>query len=217
MKLNIVNKRIAAGISKIKRPSKQIKFGFGTVALIAACLMLLIIATFTQIKYDFIMPETSPIPIFHFEYIPQIPVVIFISALLGRKWGVFTVLLYIALGLTPNYPIFGLGGGLSYVLQYNFGYIVAYLFAAYFCAKELKNENSVIHGILGALYGVIIIHITGVIYMSVIAMLQHDSYSFIYDLIYYQSLSKILYDVLFSLIAVFIAKLSKKMLWIITG
>lgn len=217
MKLNIVNKRIAAGIRQVKRPSKQLKFGLGMLALIAACLMLLVIATFTQLKYDFNLPETSPISVFHFEYIPQVPVVIFIAALLGRKWGVLTVLLYIALGLSPNYPIFGLGGGLSYIFKYNFGYIAAYIFAVYFCAKELKNEDSVIHSILGALYGVLIIHVIGIIYMTTISFMQHDSNLFIYDLIYYQSLSKILYDVFFALIAVFIAKLCKKMLWIITG
>ena len=120
-----MNKRIIAGIQKIKKPSKQLKFGLGTIALIAISLLLIVIATFTQIKYDFILPPSSPISVFHLEYIPQIPVIIFIAALLGRKWGIFTVLLYIALGLSPKYPIFAMGGGMSYLLQYNFGYILA--------------------------------------------------------------------------------------------
>lgn len=217
MRLSIVNKRVIAGIRKIKKPSKQLKFGLGTLALIAACLLLLVIATFTQFKYDFILPDSSPVSVFHFEYIPQIPVVIFIAALLGRKWGVFTVLLYIALGLSPNYPVFGLGGGLSSIFKYNFGYIAAYLFAVFFSAKELQYRDSFIHAILAVLYGVIIIHVTGIIYMTVIAVMKHDSMPFIYDLIYYQSLSKILYDVLFSLLAVLCAKLCKKLLWIVTG
>lgn len=217
MKLNIVNKRITAGIFKIRKPGENIKFGLGTLALMSVCFMLLVTSAFTQINYNFNLPLSDTNSVFNFEYIPQIPVVILIAALLGIKWGVLTVLLYVLVGLSPIYPIFGLGGGLSYMLQYNFGYIASFVFAAYFCAKELRHKKSIISGILAALYGVLIVHISGIIFMTIVALIQHDSVSFISDFIYYQSLSKILYDVLFSLIAILAAKIARKFTWIITG
>ena len=213
----MINKRVKEGFRKIKKPSKQLKFSLGTIAVVLSCLMLLIIATFTQITLNFSLPDSSLLTTLKFEYIPQIPVVIFIAALLGNRWGVFTILLYIILGLTPWYPVFGLGGGLSYIFQYSFGYIVAYIFAVYLCAKELRKETSVLHIILAVFYGVFIVHIIGIIYMTTIAILRHDTWSFIYDLIFYQSLAKIIYDLVFSLIAIIVAKCCKKMLWIVTG
>lgn len=211
----MINKRLKASLRKIRKPSKQIKFSLGTVAVVLACLMLLVIATFTQITLNFSIPDSTLVSTLKFEYIPQIPVVIFIAALLGQRWGVFTVLLYVLLGL--KYPIYALGGGLSYIFQYSFGYIAAYIFASYFSAKELRKEHSVLHIILAVFYGVFIIHIIGMIYMVTIAVLRHDSLSFIYELIFYQSLAKIMYDIIFSFIAVIAAKVLRKMLWIVTG
>lgn len=211
----MINKRITAGIRKIKKPSKNLKFSLGTLAIILGSLFLLIIATFTQIKLNINVPDI--ISNFKFEYIPQIPVVLFISALLGIKWGVLTIFLYVILGLTPWFSIFGLGGGPTYIFQYSFGYIFAYIFAAYYSAKELKQNNYVISILLAVFYGVFIIHIIGIIYMTIIALLKHDSWSFIYDLIYYQSLSKILYDIVFSIVSIILAKICKKFLWMITG
>ena len=158
----MINKRIKEEIRRIKRPQKQLKLSLGTIAIIFACLILLVIATFTQIKLNFSLPDSSIVSTLNFEYIPHIPVVVFIAALLGIRWGVFTVLLYILLGLSPWYPIFGLGGGLSYIFQYNFGYISAFLFAAYVCAGELRKGNSMLYIIKAVFFSVLIIHIIGI-------------------------------------------------------
>ncbi|MCD7780485.1 MAG: biotin transporter BioY [Candidatus Gastranaerophilales bacterium] len=213
----MINKRLKAGIKKIRKPDVKIRFCFGTMALVFACVMLLIIATFTQIKINFNIPDNGIISYLKFEYIPQIPVVIFIAALLGEYWGLIAVLIYIFLGLSPWYPIFALGGGLSYVFQYNFGYIFAFIFAVLFTSKELKNSNSVMSFLLSVLYGVFAIHITGILYLIVIALIRHDSWDFIYSVIYFQSLSKILYDIVFGFLAVLLAKGCRKLLWIIMG
>ncbi len=213
----MINKRIKAGIKKFHKPNLRIKFCLGTIALVSACVMLLIIATFTQIKINFNIPDSGIISYLKFEYIPQIPVVIFISALLGGYWGLFAVLIYIFIGLTPWYPVFALGGGLSYIFQYSFGYIFAYIFAVILTSKELKNENSVLSLILAVFYGVLSIHLIGISYMTIIALLRHDSWDFIYNITYFQSLSKILYDIVFSFLAILTAKGCRKLLWIIMG
>ena len=212
----MVNKRLKAGIKKFHKSNPRIKFCLGTLALIVMSVMLLIVATFTQVKINFNIPESGIISYLKFEYIPQIPVVLFISAILGECWGLFAVLLYIILGFSLI-PIFALGGGFSYVFQYNFGYIFGYLFAVLLVAKELKNGNSFLNVLFAVFYGVFIIHLIGIIYLSIIAVLRHDGVDFIRNMIYFQSFSKILYDIVFGFIAILIAKVCRKLLWIIMG
>ncbi len=211
----MINKRIKAGIKKIHKPNQNIKFCLGTLVILACCIVLLVMGTFTQIKISFNIPDSGILSYLKFEYIMQIPIVIFIAALLGEFWGMLAVLIYIMLGLTPWYPIFGLGGGLSYVFQYNFGYIFSFIFAVFLVTKQLKKGDSIINLLLSTLYGVCIIHLIGIFYMCIIAMLRHDSFDFISNMIYFQSFAKILYDIVFSFLAIFIAKGSRKLLCIL--
>ena len=212
----MMNKRVKAGIKKFHKSNPRIKFCLGTIALMFVAVMLLIIATFTQIKINFNIPDAGIISYLKFEYIPQIPIVIFIATILGECWGLFAILIYIIMGLTYM-PIFALGGGLSYIFQYNFGYIFAYIFAVILVSKELKKSNSILNSLLAVFYGVFIIHIVGILYMSIIAILRHDGWDFIRNMVYFQSFSKILYDIVFGFFAVLIAKGCKKLLWIIMG
>ncbi len=213
----MLNKRVREGIRKIHKPSQRIRFCLGTLSIIALCILLLIIATFTQIQISFNIPDMGISSYLKFEYIPQIPVVIFIAALLGEYWGLITVLIYIIMGLTPMFPVFALGGGLSYIFQYNFGYIFGFIFAVFIAARMLKRNSKIPDIIFSVLYGVFTIHIIGIIYLTIIALLRHDSFNFIGNMIYYQSISKILYDFVFSFIAILIAKGLKKILWIFLG
>ncbi len=213
----MLNKRVREGIRKIHKPSYRIRFCLGTLSVIAMCVLLLITATFTQIKISFNIPDMGLSSYLKFEYIPQIPVVIFIAALLGGYWGLIAVLIYIVMGLTPAFPVFALGGGLSYIFQYNFGYIFGFIFAVVIAAKMLKKHSSLLDIIFAVLYGVFTIHITGIIYLTIIALLRHDSFELIGNVIYYQSISKILYDFVFGFIAVLIAKALKKIIRIFLG
>ena len=156
----MMNKRVKADIKKFRSENKRIKFCLGTLALVAICVVLLIMATFTQIKINFNIPAEVGLGTYmKFEYIPQIPVVIFIATLLGECWGLLAVLIYILLGLTPWYPVFALGGGLPYIFQYNFGYIFAYILAVLLAAKQLKKEHTILTMISAVLVGVLSIHV----------------------------------------------------------
>ena len=216
----MINKRLKQGIIKVKRPKQQLKMSLGTIAIILCCLMLILISTFTQIKIHYSMPEIDFLENVDIKYIPQIPTIIFISALLGRKWAMITVLFYILVGLTTKYSIFALGGGFSYIFEYSFGYILGFLFGAFACAKALvvkKGQIAFLKILYAPILSVLVIHFIGILYMVVIAVLRHDSLSYIQDLIYYQSLTKIAYDIIFSLLAIIFAKICKKFLWIIPG
>ncbi|MCD7879697.1 MAG: biotin transporter BioY [Candidatus Gastranaerophilales bacterium] len=213
----MINKRVKQELKKYHKPNIKIKFCLGTISLVALCVMLLIIATFTQIKINFNLADAGINSYLKFEYIPQIPVVLFTAALLGEFWGLAAILIYIIMGLTPWFPVFALGGGLSYIFQYNFGYIFAFIFSVLTSAKELKSGYSITNILFAVVYGVFIIHIIGTVYMIVIALLRHENWDFIGNWIYFQSLSKILYDIVFGIIAVILAKFIRKILWIIMG
>jgi len=214
----MMNKRLRAGIKKFHSENGRIRFCLGTLALVIFCVVLLIIATFTQIKINLNLPSDTGLGNYlKFEYIPQIPVLLFVAGLLGECWGLLAVLIYIFLGLTPYFPIFALGGGLSYVFQYNFGYIFAYIFAVILAAGELKRGNTIINLIKAVLLAVLIVHVIGIFYMAIIALFRHDSIYFVSNWIYYQSLSKILYDIVFGILALIIAKGCRKALWLIMG
>lgn len=211
----MMNKRVKEGIKKFHTKNPKIKFCLGTLALVALSVMFLIIATFTQIKFN--MADVGLDSYLKFEYIPQIPVVLFIATLLGECWGLLAILLYIGFGLTGIYPVFALGGGFSYIFQYNFGYILSFVFAVLLVSKELKRGTSFWNLVFATLYGVLIIHVIGILYLTVIALLNHDSFEMILSLIYYQSVSKLLYDIVLGFLAVLIAKGSRRLLWIIMG
>ena len=211
----MLNKRVKAGIKKIHKPNQRIRFCLGTLVLVALCVLLLIIGTFTQIKINFNVPDSGIASYLKFEYIPQIPIVLFIAALLGEFWGLAAIIIYIVMGLTPWYPVFALGGGLSYIFQYNFGYIFAFIFAVFFSTRQLKRSDSLLNTLLAVVYGVAIIHVIGIFYMVIIALLRHDSFDFISSYMYFQSFAKILYDIVFSFLAVLIAQGSRKILWLL--
>ncbi len=213
----MLNKRVKEGIKQFHSENRKIKFCLGTLALIGLCVLLLIISTFTQIKINFNLPESGIGSYLKFEYIPQIPIVIFIAGLLGETWGFIAVLIYILMGLTPWFPVFALGGGLSYIFQFNFGYIFAYLFAVILCSREINKGNSIKHIIFAVLYGILTVHVLGTLYMIIIALIRHESFDFIANWIYYQSLSKILYDFVFGILALIMAKGCRKILWLIMG
>ena len=150
-----------------------------------------------------------------FEYIPQIPVVLFTATLLGECWGLLAILLYMGFGLTNIYPVFALGGGFSYIFQYSFGYIFAYIFSVLLVAKQFKSGSSILNMVFALIYGVGIIHLIGIVYSVIVALIKQDSFDYIVNLIYYQSVSKIFYDLVFGFIAILLAKGARRFLWLI--
>lgn len=226
-----MTKRIESQFKKIRNSKDKVRFSLGTLALLAFCTFLIIIATFSQLSFfHYIIPIDAiihPIDFFsnsansiiqtkYYEYIPQIPVVVYISTLLGPIYALIAVLIYILLGLT-FFPVFAMGGGISYVLQYNFGYILAYLPAVLVVCKTLKKQFSYKYIAKASFLGVLTIHITGILYIIVMALLKREPYDFILGWIAAQSMSKIVYDFIFSFIAIILAKATKKVLWVVLG
>lgn len=208
-------------IRVVKIQVEGIRLSFGSLLLILCCTFLIILATFTQFNVNhFVIPsgvfsgEQLDIHDFIHTYklIPQVPVIMFIGAFLGRKFGIMSALLYILLGLFVI-PVFALGGGPKYLLEYSFGYILAYIPAIFFAGSILKSGFTNRNMLHASLVGVLTIHIIGVLYMLFIACLKHDGGAFMGGWIYSQSGIKILYDFIFSFASIFIAKYAKIILW----
>ena len=223
-----MSKRVEKQINSFKYKGEPIKITFGTLILTGLCVLLIIIATFTQITlkhpyfplntFTFLAGNVTDTEILHhfiksYKYIPQIPVVFFIVALLGRKFGILSILLYIILGLF--FPIFALGGGISYLFEYGFGYILAFIPAIFFAGTLLKGKTDLLRIFLISLIGVLTIHILGILYMFFIATLRHAPMDLVTGWIISQSGVQIIYDIFFAMIAIFLGRQARKLLWIV--
>ena len=223
-----MSKRVEKQINSFKYKGERIKITFGTLILTGLCVLLIIIATFTQITlkhpyfplntFTFLAGNVTDTEILHhfiksYKYIPQIPVVFFIVALLGRKFGILSILIYIILGLF--FPIFALGGGISYLFEYGFGYILAFIPAIFFAGTLLKGKTDFLRVFLISLIGVLTIHILGILYMFFIATLRHAPMDLVTGWIMSQSGVQIIYDIFFAMIAIFLGRQARKLLWIV--
>lgn len=205
----------------VKKQIEGIRLSVPSIILILCCTFLIIFSTFVQLDIThFILPkslfgsENTALSdyIYTYKLIPQIPVVMFVGAFLGRKYGLVSILLYILLGLFVI-PVFALGGGPSYILEYGFGYILAYIPAVFFSGSILKSgfsNRNILHSVI---VGVLTIHLIGTLYMLFIAGLKHEGWTFMQGWIYAQSGIKIIYDMVFSFALLFIARYAKIILW----
>lgn len=223
-----MSKRVADQINSFKYKGEPIRVTLGTLVMTGLCVILIIVATFTQITikhpylpidtFNFLAQDVYGYELYsHFiksyNYIPQIPVIFFVVALLGRKFGILAIISYIVLGMF--FPIFALGGGLSYLFEYGFGYILAYLPAVFFAGTVLKGKTDYVRIPGVALFGVITIHVLGVLYMLFISTLRHAPIELVTSWIMSQSGVQIFYDIFFTIIAIIIGKQARKLFWIV--
>ena len=223
-----MSKRVAKQINSFKYKGEPIKITLGTLILTGLCVLLIIVATFTQVTLKhpylpldtltFLAQDVNDYEILHhfiksYKYIPQIPVIFFIVALLGRKFGILAILSYIILGLF--FPIFALGGGVSYLFEYGFGYILAFIPAIFFAGTLLKGKTDMLRVFLIAVIGVVTIHVLGILYMFFIATLRHAPMDLVISWISSQSGIQIFYDIFFSILGVYLGRQLRKLLWIV--
>lgn len=204
-------------IPKMKRLNNKqgkVKIPINNFVLVIFCLLLIIGATFLNIEIKhYIIPSGFSFNksfadedfVYSFSIIPQIPVLMFICSLLGKRLAITCALLYVLLGLFAL-PIFALGGGVGYVSEYSFGYILAFIIGVYISGSFLSKKYSFLNMFLASVLGVLVIHICGIIYMMILAVIRHEGAVFIQSWIYAQSGLKILYDMVLSFIGILVGK-----------
>lgn len=213
-------------VASFKYSGEPVKFSLGTLVMLAFCIFLIIISTFTQLPIidvfnldkgtdstglllsDYLSNSSI------YSYIPQLPAIFFTVALLDRRYGLTAIILYILLGLFVI-PVFGMGGGFHYIYEYGFGFIIAYIPAAFLTATIIKHNFHILNILKAVIAGVFAIHLIGVVYMLFISTLFHTTGDIITGWISSQSGAKIFYDIIFSTIAIYIANLLKQLLWLI--
>lgn len=226
-----MTKRIEKQLNRFKYQNQPLKLNLAVLVLIGFCSFLIVIATFTQFDFkhfiipldafsyigtDFKNPIVAAHFLKHYRYIPQVPAIAFISALLGRRFGIASILIYILTGLFFA-PVFALGGGLKYIFEYGFGYILAYIPAVFFAGSILKSSLTYRNMAQATLVSVLTIHLVGTFYMLFIATLQKENFSLVLGWISAQSGIKIFYDLFFGFLAMIAAKYIKKYLWFSIG
>ena len=197
------------------RQNNKIRFSLGICVFVLWGIFLITVATFTQITLTkiglptFLLKRITTIDYANCcKYIPQIPVVLFVASMLGRKYGFIAISLYILLGLF-FVPIFALGGGPGYLFKYTFGFILAYIPSGFIVSTILCKYNYFKSYIQSAVIGVLMIHIIGILYMMTVLMFKHESFSYISNWLSSSSGIKIFYDIIFSLIAIIIGTIIK--------
>ena len=207
-------------MTRINKSKRKIRIPLLNFVIVIFAVLLLIGATFLNIDIKhYIIPadifsnKNLHIDdfIFSFYLIPQIPIVMFICSTLGKRMALTSVILYILTGLA-FFPIFALGGGIRYIFEYGFGYLLAYIPATVIAGNLLGRKYSFPDMIKAVVAGDLTIHIIGILYMSLIALLKHSGTGFITGWIAAQSGLKIIYDLIASFILVLIGKYLNKML-----
>lgn len=223
-------KRIEEQLRYFKYEGEPVRFRLGTIAMMALSVLLIIMATFTELKFKhWIIPmDLFSNWNFYFpdagvnwsgflksvKYIPQVPIIFFILGILDRKYTLITILLYLVLGFA-GYPIFAMGGGWKYIFQYGVGYLLSYIPAIFFSGTILNRNYKFPNVFKAVLAGVIIINLIGALVLLLSACLRHENWFMVKNLLYSMTFFKFFYDVVFSIIAVYLALILKQVLWIV--
>ncbi|SHF17416.1 biotin transporter BioY [Alkalibacter saccharofermentans] len=90
--------------------------------------------------------------------------------MLGPIYGALSVTIYVILGLI-GLPVFANGGGIGYIFQPTFGYLLAFILAAYVAGKMTrKEENRNLLGYIKAsITGLLIVYVLGFVYYYLLA------------------------------------------------
>ncbi len=107
----------------------------------------------------------------------QLAVVFVLSCILDKKLAFLTVLAYIILGLA-GLPVFAKGGGLGYILQPTFGFVISFIFSAFLLSLIYKSrifKRKSIAYIVGVAVSLIVVYVLGSSYMYFVFKLTTEN------------------------------------------
>ncbi|MBR5250452.1 MAG: biotin transporter BioY [Clostridia bacterium] len=133
----------------------------------------------------------------------QLPVFLLTTFILG-EYAVISAIIYLVLGLV-GLPIFAFGGGLGYVFQPSFGYIIGFVIACFVCGKLFNplptgNRITIKKAFFVTLLFLAIVYFVGVIYFVFVSKLYLNSTSSIWTLLTVSLVGTIWKDLLLSLV-----------------
>lgn len=146
-----------------------------------------------------------PIPVMPFTL--QFLFTMLAGLLLGGKQGAAAVLCYIFIGLI-GLPIFAEGGGISYVFQPTFGYLIGFVIATY-VTGTIANKTAApsIKRLLAANFiGLVILYVCGMVYYWLISTLYIGTDIGFWTLFLYCFVLAVPGDIFLCFVAAFISK-----------
>ena len=88
------------------------------------------------------------------------------GVLLGAKWGAVSQTVYVVLGLV-GLPVFTMGGGIGYVMQPSFGFLLGLIPTAWVIGRLTEKENGRWRIALACLAGLAVLYLIGLPYMYI--------------------------------------------------
>lgn len=144
------------------------------------------------------------IPIPYVPFSLQFLFVTLAGQLLGAKYGAFVVCVYIIMGLL-GIPVFASGGGVAYVLQPTFGYLIGFVFSAYVSGVITEKYYFKYYRYIANFSAIVCMYFFGVIYMYYLYKLYFNQNLEITEILYLGVVLQLPGDILLSIFGAKIA------------
>ena len=105
------------------------------------------------------------------------------GVLLGAKWGAVSQTVYVVLGLV-GLPVFTMGGGIGYVMQPSFGFLLGLIPTAWVIGRLTEKENGHWRIALACLAGLAVLYLIGLPLTMLAGLYLHWSVPMTYLVMY---------------------------------
>ncbi|MGH2413581.1 MAG: biotin transporter BioY [Microcystaceae cyanobacterium] len=163
-----INRRnsIKTSLSKLKKPrstvSCPIELLWALIGLLLTIFSTFVEAFFMNLPWNWASQGIHPQSL---GVTYQIGAVLLTGCLGGKNAGALSQIAYILLGLTWL-PVFAQGGGLGYLQEPSFGYILGFIPGAWLCGWLAFRTRAKLESLaFSAVCGLLIVHLFGLIYL----------------------------------------------------
>lgn len=173
----------------------------------------------------FLLQLEDPVALMQKQHIPQIymlqiPATVLVAALLGKRYGLITIVLYLLLGFA-GLPVFAGGGGWQYLFSNTIGYLLGLLFIPTVIQPMLNKafrgkgwlRGRSLWMVFAAVLAVVTVHCCGIAGILLQSLRGNIPLSQIDSWVMLLSWPVMLYDILFSFVAVALVRLFRLLFW----
>ena len=135
---------------------------------------------------------------------------------LGEKLGTLSVTAYVLLGLL-GVPVFASGGGLAYLFQPTFGYLVGFILQAWFCGRFSRKISDITFRnlLLINFGGMLIVYLIGMAWFYIVSNFIIDAPIAFWTMFFYSFVLQVVPDGLLCVAAAALAlRFRKSNLWL---
>jgi biotin transport system substrate-specific component len=119
--------------------------------------------------------DWSHVPTYSLGVTLQIGAILLVGCMAGRNAAALSQIAYLILGLS-GFQIFAQGGGLGYLREPTFGYLLGFLPGAWICGHiAFQQQRRLENLIMSCLWGLGAIHIVGLAYLTVLSIFRITS------------------------------------------